>query len=93
MMCKVCGCDKYNKIGEIKGIWKKNKNVYECPNCKLYFIDKPSKEEMEFLYKSDFYIKNNNSIYKFIEAKMKYARALNRFNYIKKFIKDRKSVV
>ena len=88
-ICPLCNTEanENNIVDIVENIWKESKNVYECPNCKLYFIDKPSKEEMEFLYKSDFYIKNNNSIYKFIEAKMKYARALNRFNYIKKFIK------
>ena len=32
MMCKVCGCDKYNKIGEIKGIWEKIKMFINAKN-------------------------------------------------------------
>lgn len=88
-LCPLCEAEaKENNIVDIvENIWENNKNVYECSNCKLYFIDEPSQSEIEFLYNSDFYAKNNNIIYKFIDAKMKYARALNRFNYIKKFIK------
>ena len=88
-LCPLCEAeDKENNIVDIvENIWENNKNVYECSNCKLYFIDEPSQSEIEFLYNSDFYARNNNIIYKFIDAKMKYARALNRFNYIKKFIK------
>mgnify|MGYP002558321322 FL=1 len=88
-LCPLCEAEaKENNIVDIvENIWENNKNVYECSNCKLYFIDEPSQSEIEFLYNSDFYAKNNNIIYKFIDSKMKYARALNRFNYIKKFIK------
>lgn len=88
-LCPLCEAEaKENNIVDIvENIWENNKNVYECSNCKLYFIDEPSQSEIEFLYNSDFYSRNNNIIYKFIDAKMKYARALNRFNYIKKFIK------
>ena len=88
-LCPLCEAEaKENNIVDIvENIWENNKNVYECSNCKLYFIDEPSQSEIEFLYNSDFYARNNNIIYKFIDAKMKYARALNRFNYIKKFIK------
>ena len=88
-LCPLCEAKaKENNIVDIvENIWENNKNVYECSNCKLYFIDEPSQSEIEFLYNSDFYARNNNIIYKFIDAKMKYARALNRFNYIKKFIK------
>ena len=88
-LCPLCEAKaKENNIVDIvENIWENNKNVYECSNCKLYFIDEPSQSEIEFLYNSNFYARNNNIIYKFIDAKMKYARALNRFNYIKKFIK------
>lgn len=88
-LCPLCEAEaKENNIVDIvENIWENNKNVYECSNCKLYFIDEPSQSEIEFLYNSDFYARNNNIIYKFIDAKIKYARALNRFNYIKKFIK------
>ncbi|TXJ18477.1 class I SAM-dependent methyltransferase [Brachyspira aalborgi] len=88
-LCPLCEAEaKENNIVDIvENIWENNKNVYECSNCKLYFMDEPSQSEIEFLYNSDFYARNNNIIYKFIDAKMKYARALNRFNYIKKFIK------
>ena len=88
-LCPLCEAEanKNNIVDIVENIWENNKNVYECSNCKLYFIDEPSQSEIEFLYNSDFYARNNNIIYKFIDAKMKYARALNRFNYIKKFIK------
>lgn len=88
-LCPLCEAEanKNNIVDIVENIWENNKNVYECSNCKLYFIDEPSQSEIEFLYNSDFYARNNNIIYKFIDAKMKYARALNRFNYIKKIIK------
>lgn len=88
-LCPLCEAkaNENNIVDIVENIWENNKNVYECSNCKLYFIDEPSQSEIEFLYNSDFYARNNNIIYKFIDAKMKYARALNRFNYIKKFIK------
>ena len=88
-LCPLCEAEanENNIVDIVENIWENNKNVYECSNCKLYFIDEPSKSEIEFLYNSDFYARNNNIIYKFIDAKMKYARALNRFNYIKKIIK------
>lgn len=88
-LCPLCEAEanKNNIVDIVENIWENNKNVYECSNCKLYFIYEPSQREIEFLYNSDFYSRNNNIIYKFIDAKMKYARALNRFNYIKKFIK------
>lgn len=88
-LCPLCEAEanENNIVDIVENIWENNKNVYECSNCKLYFIDEPSQSEIEFLYNSDFYARNNNIIYKFIDAKMKYARALNRFNYIKKFIK------
>lgn len=89
-LCPLCGfkANENNIVDIVENIWKTDKNVYECENCKLYFIEEPTQEEMYLLYKSDFYLRNNNFIYKFIDAKMKYARALNRFNYIKKFIKN-----
>lgn len=88
-LCPLCEAEanENNIVDIVENIWENNKNVYECSNCKLYFIDEPSQSEIEFLYNSNFYARNNNIIYKFIDAKMKYARALNRFNYIKKFIK------
>ena len=86
MMCKVCGCDKYNKIGEIKGIWKKNKNVYQCEKCLLYFIESPSDEEIYLLYKNEYHNSVKNKIFEFAKSKMRYARCLNQFNFIKNVI-------
>ena len=86
MMCKVCGCDKYNKIGEIKGIWKKNKNVYQCEKCLLYFIESPSAEEIYLLYKNEYHSGIKNKIFEFAKSKMRYARCLNQFNFIKNVI-------
>lgn len=85
-ICPLCEKETNNIVDIVKNIWQNNKNVYECQNCGLYFIDEPSQKEMEILYKSDFYIKNNNPIYNFIDRKMQYARALDRFNYINKFV-------
>ena len=88
-LCPLCGVEanENNIVDIVENIWKTDKNVYQCSNCELYFIDETSQSEIESLYNSDFYIRNNNLIYKFIDAKMKYARALNRFNYINKFVK------
>lgn len=85
-ICPLCEKETNNIVDIVKNIWQNNKNVYECKNCGLYFIDEPSQKEMEILYKSDFYIKNTNPIYNFIDRKMQYARALDRFNYINKFV-------
>ena len=92
--CPLC----YNHIDEkyivdkVNRIWKNSKDIYQCRDCDLYFIEEPSNEEIEALYKSDFYNKNSSFIYSYIEKKIKYARALNRYNYIKKFIEENKKI-
>lgn len=83
MLCKVCDSDKYNKIGEIEGIWKENKNVYQCQKCLAYFIETPSDEEMYLLYKNEYHSGIKNKIFEFAKSKMRYARCLNQFNFIK----------
>ena len=85
MICKVCDSDKYNKIGEIKGIWKENKSVYQCEKCSLYFIESPSDEEIFLLYKNEYHNDIKNKIFEFAKSKMRYARCLNQFNFIKDF--------
>ena len=86
MICKVCGSDKYNKIGEIKGIWKENKNVYQCEKCLLYFIESPTDEEIYSLYKNEYHNSIKNKIFELAKSKMRYARCLNQFNFIKNSI-------
>lgn len=86
MICKVCDSDKYNKIGEIKGIWKENKNIYQCEKCLLYFIESPSDEEIYLLYKNEYHNKIKNKIFELAKSKMRYARCLNQFNFIKNSI-------
>ena len=86
MICKVCGSDKYNKIGEIKGIWKENKNVYQCEKCFLYFIESPTEEEIYLLYKNEYHNSIKNKIFEVAKSKMRYARCLNQFNFIKNSI-------
>lgn len=83
MTCKVCGSVKYNKIGEVKGIWKENKNAYQCEECFLYYIDSPSEEEMYSLYKNEYHKSIKNKIFEIAKRKMRYARVLNQFNFIK----------
>lgn len=83
MICKVCESDKYNKIGEIKGIWKENKNIYQCEKCFLYFIESPSDEEIYLLYKNEYHNRIKNKIFEFAKSKMRYSRCLNQFNFIK----------
>ena len=46
MICEVCSSCNYTEIGIIKNVWKSDKKVYQCNNCKLYFIDLPSDEEI-----------------------------------------------
>ena len=86
MNCKVCDSDKYNKIGEIKGIWKENKNIYQCEKCLLYFIESPSDEEIYLLYKNEYHNNIKNKIFELAKSKMRYARCLNQFNFIKNSI-------
>ena len=86
MTCKVCDSDKYNKIGEIKGIWKENKNVYQCEKCFLYFIESPTDEEIYLLYKNEYHNSIKNKIFELAKSKMRYARCLNQFNFIKNAI-------
>ena len=83
MICKVCESDKFNKIGEIKGIWKENKNIYQCEKCFLYFIESPSDEEIYLLYKNEYHNSIKNKIFEFAKSKMRYSRCLNQFNFIK----------
>lgn len=93
MTCKVCDSDKYNKIGEIKGIWKENKNVYQCEKCFLYFIESPTDEEIYLLYKNEYHNSIKNKIFELAKSKMRYARCLNQFNFIKNAINcDNKKV-
>lgn len=88
IICPLCSksVDDRNFIELVENIWDSKKNVYECLNCGLYFIDKPSEKEIELLYKSNYYTGSKNILYEFIENRMKYSRALNRFSYIKSFI-------
>ena len=65
---------------------EKNKNVYQCEKCLLYFIESPSDEEIYLLYKNEYHNSVKNKIFEFAKSKMRYARCLNQFNFIKNVI-------
>ncbi|AGA66624.1 methyltransferase [Brachyspira pilosicoli P43/6/78] len=84
--CKVCSSNHYKKIGEIKNIWKEYKDVYQCDECSLYFIDSPTDEEINSLYKNEYHNNIKNKLFETAKSKMRYARSLSQFNYIKQTI-------
>ena len=90
--CNVCGSDKYTKIGCIKNIWQNDKEVYQCSSCALYFIEPPSDEEIYLLYKNEYHNNIKNKLFEMAKSKMRYARSLSQFNFIKEHIdyKDKK---
>ena len=84
--CNVCGSDKYTKIGCIKNIWQNDKEVYQCSSCALYFIEPPSDEEIYLLYKNEYHNNIKNKLFEMAKSKMRYARSLSQFNFIKEHI-------
>lgn len=84
--CKVCSSNHYKKIGEIKNIWKEYKDVYQCDECSLYFIDSPTNEEINSLYKNEYHNNIKNKLFEIAKSKMRYARSLSQFNFIKQTI-------
>ena len=84
--CKVCSSNHYKKIGEIKNIWKEYKDVYQCDECSLYFIDSPTEEEINSLYKNEYHNNIKNKLFEIAKSKMRYARSLSQFNFIKQTI-------
>lgn len=84
--CKVCSSNHYKKIGEIKNIWKEYKDVYQCDECSLYFIDSPTDEEINSLYKNEYHNNIKNKLFETAKSKMRYARSLSQFNFIKQTI-------
>ncbi|WP_157159280.1 class I SAM-dependent methyltransferase [Brachyspira pilosicoli] len=84
--CKVCSSNHYKKIGEIKNIWKEYKDVYQCDKCSLYFIDSPTDEEINSLYKNEYHNNIKNKLFETAKSKMRYARSLSQFNFIKQTI-------
>lgn len=86
MNCKVCGSNKYSEIGYIKNIWKTEKKIYQCKDCKLYFIDPPTDEEINLLYKNEYHNNIKNKIFEAAKSKMRYSRSLSQFNFINKNI-------
>ena len=84
--CKVCSSNHYKKIGEIKNIWKEYKDVYQCDECSLYFIDSPTDEEINSLYKNEYHNNIKNKLIETAKSKMRYARSLSQFNFIKQTI-------
>lgn len=85
MICEVCGSDNYSEIGTIKNIWQNDKKVYQCCNCGLYFIDLPTDEEIYTLYKNEYHNNIKNKLFETAKSKMRYARSLSQFNFIKKY--------
>ena len=86
MVCEVCGSDKYTKIGYIKNIWQNDKEVYQCDNCALYFIESPTDEEIYLLYKNEYHNNIKNKLFEMAKSKMRYARSSSQFNFIKDHI-------
>ena len=86
MICEVCGSSNYSEIGTIKNIWQSDKKVYQCCNCGLYFIDLPTDEEIYALYKNEYHNNIKNKLFETAKSKMRYARSLSQFNFIKKYI-------
>lgn len=84
--CKVCSSNHYKKIGEIKNIWKEYKDVYQCDECSLYFMDSPTDEEINSLYKNEYHNNIKNKLFEIAKSKMRYARSLSQFNFIKQTI-------
>lgn len=84
--CKFCSSNHYKKIGEIKNIWKEYKDVYQCDECSLYFIDSPTDEEINSLYKNEYHNNIKNKLFETAKSKMRYARSLSQFNFIKQTI-------
>lgn len=84
--CKVCSSNHYKKIWEIKNIWKEYKDVYQCDECSLYFIDSPTDEEINSLYKNEYHNNIKNKLFETAKSKMRYARSLSQFNFIKQTI-------
>ena len=85
-ICKVCSSNHYKKIGDIKNIWKEYKDVYQCDKCSLYFIDSPTDEEINSLYKNEYHNNIKNKLFEVAKSKMRYARSLSQFNFIKQTI-------
>ena len=85
MLCEVCGCRCFTEIGIIKNIWDSDKKVYQCKCCKLYFIEIPSDDEIYFLYKEQYHNNIKNKLFEIAKSKMRYARSLSQFNFIKKY--------
>ena len=86
MICEVCRSSNYSEIGTIKNIWQSDKKVYQCCNCGLYFIDLPTDEEIYTLYKNEYHNNIKNKLFETAKSKMRYARSLSQFNFIKKHI-------
>ena len=87
-ICPICNYnnDSIKPISVVKNIWKESKNVYICEGCKLYYIDMPTEKELIHFYESNYYSSKKNTITNFIDKKIKNARALSRFQYIKKYM-------
>ncbi|MEI0606466.1 class I SAM-dependent methyltransferase [Brachyspira pulli] len=86
MQCEVCGSENYTEVGIIKNVWQNDKKVYQCNNCKLYFIELPTDEEIYLLYKNEYHNNIKNKLFEMAKSKMRYARSLSQFNFINKHI-------
>ncbi len=93
MICEVCKSSNYTEIGIIKNIWQNDKKVYQCNDCLLYFIELPSDEEIYFLYKNEYHNNIKNKIFEAAKSKMRYARSISQFSFIKKYIDCRNKKV
>ena len=102
MKCNICFSDNYTEIGTIKNIWDNDKKVYQCNNCKLYYIEPPTEEEMNNLYKNEYHkywLYNNgnnkikNKIFEYAKFRIRYSRSLSQFKFISNFLnKDKHNI-
>ncbi|MEI0530958.1 class I SAM-dependent methyltransferase [Brachyspira pilosicoli] len=100
MVCGICGSNNYTEIGIIKNIWQNDKKVYQCNNCKLYYIEYPTEDEMNNLYKNEYHKywlyhngknKIKNKIFEYAKFKIRYSRSLSQFKFINSLFKDIKN--
>ncbi|KLI29046.1 methyltransferase, partial [Brachyspira hyodysenteriae] len=83
MICEVCGGNNYTEIGIINNVWKNDKRVYQCSDCGLYFIEQPTDEEIYLLYKNEYHNNIKNKLFEKAKSKMRYARSLSQFNFVR----------
>ncbi|OEJ16018.1 methyltransferase [Brachyspira hampsonii] len=100
MKCSVCYSNNYTEIGIIKNIWDSDKKVYQCNDCKLYYIEPPTEDEMNNLYKNEYHKywlyhngnnKIKNKIFEYAKFRIRYSRSLSQFKFVNYLFNDIKN--